>query len=244
MGSYTPRHAKIEQNRFAASVGRRGAAMAVGAALVVPGVAAAEIATASTASATSGPVLHWGSTGAYVRIAQRILNIPQTSRFDARTLHAVKNFQRIKHLKIDGYVGPNTWRALSGGHSGARNPAPRRSAPVKSSSSSNSSVVNIAKRYQGVPYVWGGSSPRGFDCSGLTSYVFRQVGRSLPRTAAAQAGFTKRVSNPRPGDLVFFGSPAHHVGLYVGGGQMISARKPGTTVSVTKMWGAHYYGRV
>lgn len=243
MGSYTPRHAKIEQNRFVATVGRRGAAMAVGAALVVPGVAAAEIVTASSASAASAPVLHWGSTGSYVKTAQRILNIPRTSRFDARTLHAVKNFQRIKHLKIDGYIGPNTWRALYGGAGGSK-AAPKRPAPAKSSSSSNSSVVNIAKRYTGTPYVWGGSTPRGFDCSGLTSYVFRQVGRSLPRTARAQAGYTKRVSNPRPGDLVFFGSPAHHVGIYVGGDKMIDSPKPGSRVSVRQMWGAHYYGRV
>lgn len=241
MGSYTPRHAKIEQNRFAASMGRRGAAMVVGAAIVVPGVAAADIATASSASAASAPVLRYGSTGSYVKTAQRILNIPQTSRFDARTLHAVKNYQRIKHLKIDGYVGPNTWRALRGGPGGSK-PAPKRATPSKSSS--NSSVVNIAKRYTGTPYVWGGSTPRGFDCSGLTSYVFRQVGKNLPRTARAQAGHTKRVSNPRPGDLVFFGSPAHHVGIYVGGDKMIDAPKPGKSVSVRKMWGSHYYGRV
>lgn len=146
----------------------------------------------------------------------------------------MNNFQRIKHLAIDGYVGPNTWHAL-GGYPGA----PR---PVRSTSSSG--VVSIAERYVGVPYRWGGSTPSGFDCSGFTSYVYREAGRSLPRTAAAQAGAVKRVYSPRPGDLMFYGYPAYHVGIYVGGGKMIDSAKPGTRVNVHSVWGSPYYGRV
>ncbi len=240
MGSYTPRHLKNEPNRFVAAMGRRGAALAVGAAVAVPGVAATQLLGASPASASSSRVvvLHYGSTGKYVKVVQQRLHISQTSRFDKRTLSAVKSFQGRKHLQRDGYVGPLTWRALGGfprsTGGGAPKPTPK----------STSSVVNIAKRYTGTPYVYGGSTPRGFDCSGFTSYVYRQVGRSLPRTAAAQARSTHRTSAPKPGDLVFYGSPAHHVGIYVGGGNMIDSAKPGTRIHVHQIWGSHYFGRV
>ncbi|XAS76943.1 NlpC/P60 family protein [Dermatophilaceae bacterium Sec6.4] len=238
MGSYAPRHLQNEPNRVFAAISRRGAAIGIGAAVIVPSLVAADLVTATSASAsTNVVVLHSGSTGYYVKVVQKRLNIPQTSRFDARTLHAVKNFQRMRHLARDGYVGPNTWRAL-GGFPGA----PTASKP--SSPAATSNVVTIAKRYTGVPYVWGGSTPRGFDCSGFTSYVYRQVGRSLPRTADQQAGATKRVSTPRPGDLVFFGYPAHHVGIYVGNNQIIDSAKPGTRVHVHQIWGSHYFGRV
>ena len=237
MGSYTPRHLKHEPNRMLAAVSRRGAAIGIGAAVAVPGLAATEFVTASAASASTANVvvLHTGSTGYYVKVAQQRLHIPQTSRFDARTLHAVKNFQRIKHLARDGYVGPQTWRALGGFPGGSH------SSPAPAASSSR--VVAIAKRYTGVPYVYGGTTPRGFDCSGFTSYVYRQAGHSLPRTAAAQASATRRVSSPQPGDLVFYGYPAYHVGIYVGGGNMIDAAKPGTRIHVHAIWGAHYFGR-
>jgi peptidoglycan DL-endopeptidase CwlO len=89
-------------------------------------------------------------------------------------------------------------------------------------------VVGIALRYLGRPYHWGASGPGSFDCSGFTMFVYRQVGVSLPHHAASQIGCGKRVSRAylKPGDLVFFGSPIHHVGLYIGNGRMIHA--PGT----------------
>jgi cell wall-associated NlpC family hydrolase len=93
-----------------------------------------------------------------------------------------------------------------------------------------------AKHYLGVPYLWGGTTPAGFDCSGLVQYAYRQVGISIPRTSRAQFAFGQFIPPSRtdllePGDLVFFaygGDPAnvHHVGMYVGGGVFIHA--PGT----------------
>ena len=107
-----------------------------------------------------------------------------------------------------------------------------------------SGVVAIARQYIGVPYVYGGSSPSGFDCSGFTSYVFAKVGKSLPRTAAAQQAAARRVSNPQPGDLVFFGSPAYHVGIYVGNGRMIDSPRTGMSVTVRPIFGGvSGYGR-
>lgn len=91
-----------------------------------------------------------------------------------------------------------------------------------------SSIVETAKQYIGVPYAYGGSSPKGFDCSGFVQYVFRQHGISLPRTASEQASVGTKVSTPEPGDLVFFtrnvgGGGIEHVGIYVGDDSFIHA---------------------
>ena len=99
-----------------------------------------------------------------------------------------------------------------------------------------SGIVGIAQSYFGVPYVYGGTSPSGFDCSGFVQYVYRQAGVSLPRTASAQQAATTPVSNPRAGDLVFFGSPAYHVGIYVSPGVMVDAQRPGTTIGYHSIW--------
>jgi peptidoglycan DL-endopeptidase CwlO len=101
---------------------------------------------------------------------------------------------------------------------------------------SASGIVGIAKSLFGVPYVYGGRTPNGFDCSGLTSYVYRQAGITIPRTASAQKAAATPVSSPRPGDLVFFGYPVYHVGIYVSPGTMIDAQRPGTTIGYHSIW--------
>jgi len=101
-------------------------------------------------------------------------------------------------------------------------------------------VVGIAMRYLGVPYVWGGSTPRGFDCSGFVSYVFAQIGVSLPHSSYSQFGMGAAVSisQLQPGDLVFF-TGASHVGIYIGGGQFIHAPHTGDVVKISSLSG--YY---
>ena len=101
------------------------------------------------------------------------------------------------------------------------------------SSSSNSGIVDTAKQYLGVRYVYGGASPSGFDCSGFTMYIYQQYGYSLPHTATGQwqSGLGTRVysiGSLQPGDLVFFNDPARnagkacsHAGIYIGNGQFI-----------------------
>jgi peptidoglycan DL-endopeptidase CwlO len=101
-------------------------------------------------------------------------------------------------------------------------------------------VVGIAMQYLGVPYVWGGASPRGFDCSGLVMYVFAQIGVSLPHSSYAMfsMGTPVGLSQLQPGDLVFF-SGASHMGIYIGGGQFIHAPHTGDVVKISSLTG--YY---
>jgi len=112
-----------------------------------------------------------------------------------------------------------------------------------------SGVVGIAMQYLGTPYVWGGASPSGFDCSGFVMYVFAQVGISLPHYTVAQYNYPDSVYVPRsqlqPGDLVFFAGLGH-VGIYVGNGQFIHAPHTGDVVRIDSLgegwYSSEYYG--
>ena len=108
------------------------------------------------------------------------------------------------------------------------------SSPVPQSVAGNA-VLEIASRYVGVPYVSGGSTPAGFDCSGFVSYVYAQLGISLPRSSSAYAGVGTRVSraDALPGDIIF--SPGH-VGIYAGGDMQIDAPRPGKTIQFRGIW--------
>ena len=132
---------------------------------------------------------------------------------------------------------------------------PNVAAPASTQQTSNTSaapaakygsVVGYALSFQGVPYVYGGTSPSGFDCSGLVQYVFAAFGKQLPRTAGAQKAVCTPISESQlqPGDLVFWGTG--HVGIYIGGGNFVHAPTTGDHVKVTSMNYYHpdSYGRV
>jgi len=132
--------------------------------------------------------------------------------------------------------------------------APVVSAPVVTAptlSAPTGDVVSIAAKYIGVPYVWGGKTPSGFDCSGFTSYVFREAygieigGYTVPQE---NSGTQIAVSSAQAGDLIFWGSrgATYHVAIYVGGGQYIHAPAPGQTVTYSSynLSGASFAVRV
>ena len=124
-------------------------------------------------------------------------------------------------------------------------PPPPASGPAPPASSVGAQAVAIAERYLGVPYVWGGASPSGFDCSGLTMYVYAQLGIQLGHFTGDQwnEGVHVSVDQLAPGDLVFFDNLGHE-GMYIGGGEFIHAPHTGDVVKISSMsesWYAQNY---
>jgi cell wall-associated NlpC family hydrolase len=113
---------------------------------------------------------------------------------------------------------------------------PSTPAPVRTSSGAGAAIA-AARAELGKPYAWGASGPGSFDCSGLTAWAWRAAGVNLPHSAAAQQGMGSPVSrgNLQPGDLVFFGSPAYHVAMYLGGGLVIHAPTTGDVVKIVSL---------
>ena len=144
----------------------------------------------------------------------------------------------IKKIQEEEDAAAARAAASQGSHAGGSTSSGNRTFPAPTRAP-RSEVVSIAKRYLGAPYVWAASGPNSFDCSGLTMFVYRQVGVSLPHSSRAQINCGQRVSrgNLQPGDLVFFGSPIHHVGIYVGGGMYLHAPRTGDVVKISSMGG-------
>ncbi|WP_350339519.1 C40 family peptidase [Pengzhenrongella frigida] len=125
--------------------------------------------------------------------------------------------------------------------SAARAAVPAEAAPAAAigaaapASANGSAIVEIASRYVGVSYLWGGTTPAGFDCSGYTSYVYAQVGITLPRTSSAQreVGTVVSRADAQPGDLIW--SPGH-IAIYAGGDLQVDAPRPGQTIQIRSIW--------
>jgi len=127
--------------------------------------------------------------------------------------------------------------ASPGGGGGSSSVGGGGTAPVSlPSGSGNAAAVAVAERYIGVPYVWGGESPSGFDCSGLVAYAYGQIGRYLPHYTVAQYDMFPKVpiSQLQPGDIVFFYGLSHEA-MYVGGGTVIQAPHTGAFVSYASL---------
>lgn len=177
--------------------------------------------------------------------------------FGPGTEQALRRFQARRGLTVDGVIGPETFYALTGqvlasgsvhvGNTAELNVAPTGSA--RSASATVRRLLGVAQRYMGTPYVFGGTTPSGFDCSGFTRYVFSEVGVSLPRMADAQYSMGTSVSQEklRPGDLVFFTTytpGVSHVGIYLGKRQFINASNDGVSVADlnSTYWAQRYIG--
>ena len=174
--------------------------------------------------------------------------------YGADTAAAVKKYQASMGLEADGVVGDYTYSKLMG----KRMPSRRSDYGVSrgygygygANTGMVRSLISTAYDYVGVPYVFGGTTPWEFDCSGYTQYVFRQIGVDIPRTADAQYYSYPKVSasNLQPGDLVFFETyepGPSHCGIYIGNGQMLQAgSSTGVTVSnvFSGYFGARYIG--
>ena len=161
--------------------------------------------------------------------------------FGPATAEAVKAFQAENGLEPDGFVGETTYSALLG-----------KAMPEISRGSNYISrrVVQTSMQYIGVPYVFGGTSPSGFDCSGYVRYVFASAGIYLPRMADEQYEVGTPISTEElvPGDLVFFSTYEYgpsHVGIYLGEGSFINASSSrGVSIDslYSSYWGSCYIG--
>ncbi|MEZ5321682.1 MAG: NlpC/P60 family protein [Microthrixaceae bacterium] len=136
---------------------------------------------------------------------------------------------------------PLRCRDVSSGHgrtrAGRARPG-RRPCSVRGWHPAGTTAVAVAMAQRGDPYVWGAAGPGSFDCSGLVMFAYRAAGRSLPHSSRSLRSMTRSISAPDlvPGDLVFGGSPVHHVGIYIGNGQMVHAPHSGDVVKVSSMY--------
>jgi len=127
---------------------------------------------------------------------------------------------------------------------GVSRSATRAPFAARSMAPPSAGVIAMAASFAGLPYVYGGTTPSGFDCSGFTQYIFGQIGINLPRTAEEQRQYARPISNPQAGDLVFFGAPAHHMGIYAGNGMMWDSPHTGSTVGLRAIYSGATYGQV
>ncbi|WP_165485457.1 C40 family peptidase [Protofrankia symbiont of Coriaria ruscifolia] len=192
----------------------------------------------------SGELLSLGSQGDAVAQVQNQLGISADGDFGPQTESGVRSFQAGAGLVVDAVVGPLTWDALFG------TSASQAPAPGEASASVAAAAISIAEQQIGKPYLYGGSGPDAFDCSGLIQYAYAQIGVSIPRTTYNQFAALRPVSraDAHPGDVIFFldaEGQAYHDGLYAGNGQMIVSRHPGTYVQYQEIWTDDYrIGRV
>lgn len=154
--------------------------------------------------------------------------------------------RRLLSIVVAGTIGLGAWAAFPG--TAAASPAPVAPSAVGPADMSLFPAMQAAGSVLGHPYRWGGTSPGGFDCSGLVKWSFAQAGRQLPRSSGSQRAATFPIGRheARPGDLVFFGSPTHHVGIYMGDGLMVHSPRRGDVVKIAPVdrTGVPHFGRV
>jgi cell wall-associated NlpC family hydrolase len=225
---------------------RAAAAMtlSVGLAVGATALAPAGEAQAQTAAQARGsqpiatrPWLRYADSGSAVRYVQvqlrrAHLNVPVSNWYGSATRKAVVDLQRAVGLPRTGTVNSRTWNTLYYIN--------KHGYPVPKTSTFRARALREAAKLKGTPYRYGGTTPRGFDCSGYTRYVYKKAGKALPRTSRAQYSATKHISRraAKPGDLIFFksGGRVYHVGIYAGGNMLWHSSRPGVPVKKGKIW--------
>lgn len=225
-------------------------------------------------SAEAAVNLKINSQGTSVSLLQQRLvqlNFPITSIdgvFGQETRQAVIAFQKKYSLPQTGTVDSKTWNKINSVLKNTKSTKKKKTTTTKIKSGKNDlkppiiiindakplpakaeAIISTAKKYTGVPYKFGGTTPSGFDCSGYTQYVFKQHGITLPRTADDQctSGHYIAKSSLRPGDLVFFADKKNieHCGIYIGNNEFIHASSS-KGIRSDKLsdayWGPKYYG--
>lgn len=171
--------------------------------------------------------------------------------FGSGTRSSVISFQRAQNIAADGIAGSGTFRALNNVLSGKVTAGKPSTTPSRNSSSKSTSIniINEAKKHLGSRYVFGGSSPSGFDCSGFTQYVYKQMGINIPRSTSTQANAGSRLSKSQlqAGDLLIFSNTykagPSHAGIYIGNGQFIHAGNSRTGVLTSSINSGYYNGK-
>jgi cell wall-associated NlpC family hydrolase len=200
----------------------------------------------------SKPVLRYADTGRSVRRLQRSLTasgrpVPVSGHFGPITRDAVKSVQSLQGWRATGVATTGVWLALQSGGGvkitvvKAVTKAPIPTAPE---SGKAATALAFARQQLGDRYVFGGSGPNTWDCSGLTMKAWQAAGVTLPHSAARQFRIGAKISKSdlKPGDLVFFYRGIRHVALYAGDGMVIHAPHPGARVSYIKLAYMPYMG--
>lgn len=226
-----------------ATVGRRSAVVAASSGLVMTMTLPASAAPAD-APASALPAVDTSTLTAEARAAlatSPVVSVPADAAwgFEAPKITVTPDPEPEPEPEPEPVRAPE--RSAQASRSAERAPAAEReAAPAKAAAAvpqsvNGNAVLEIAARYVGVPYVYGGSTPSGFDCSGFTSYVYAQLGITLSRSSAAQRydGVVVSRSEAKPGDLIW--SPGH-VGIYAGGNTQIDSPRPGKTVQFRSIW--------
>ena len=224
-----------------ATAGRRSAVVAAGSGLMIGMVAVPASAEGSSAGGASlaavDSTVLTASARALLETSPVVAAAPDAVwGFDAPTLTAVTPPPPPPEPEpVVEERTTTTSRSTARAAAVEEAPAEEAAATQVPASAVGNAIVEIAARYIGVPYVSGGTTPDGFDCSGYTSYVFAQVGITLPRTSAEQryAGTVVSRADAQPGDLIW--SPGH-ISIYAGDGMQLDAPRPGKTIQLRSIW--------
>jgi cell wall-associated NlpC family hydrolase len=244
--------------RGISSVARRGAFVAAGSGLVVsllsvpadaapvsdnsPATAELDILTDTTGAVAAQAVTADAAQAVTTQVAQALTTAPELTAPAVKVASDSKFALETGTIKVTPAPEPEpepepepVVEAEPVEEQAAAEPVEEEVEEAVPAAAAGSDIVSIAMQYLGVPYVWAGSTPAGFDCSGFTSYVYAQVGIDLPRTSSEQryAGTVVSAAEAQPGDLIW--SPGH-IAIYAGDGMQIEAPVPGETVRYGEIW--------